>query len=264
MAQVLARRGRRLRVAAAAMVVGLSAALGAAADSGSAAMDETRLVTGATVYVDGRAVSTWARLDAQGSPVEAGATVSFAILNDPPDLPGGGPAGAIAVAEFPAAVQATTILNHFALHWEDHGHTPAPFLVPHFDLHFYSVPSAEVARIGSADTMPPAASRLPAGYVYGGPEAFVPEMGGHALSPADMAKPFTAVLILGYYGGKMIFLEPMVTHAVLEAKGDFSFDIPTPAVLDARTLYPARFEGRYDGATNSYQLVFSGFRRIES
>jgi hypothetical protein len=229
-----------------------------------AANTETRLVSGDTVYVGSRAVSTWARLDADDSPVEVGVTVAFGIVSDPPAGPGNGPAGAIAVVDFPEAVRSSSVLNHFELHWEEHGHTPPPFLVPHFDLHFYAIPSSRVARIGEADSVAPDALRLPAGYMYGGPDAFVPQMGGHALSPADMAKPFTSVLIMGYYDGKMIFVEPMITRAVLEGKGALSFEVPAPAVLGARTLYPARFDASYDQATDTYQLTFSDFHRTES
>lgn len=258
-------RSHGLRLALAA-VVALLVASGAGADShGAAALNaDTRLVSGETVLVGGRSVSTWAWLDADDSPVEAGVSISYAILSDPPDGLGSGPAGAIAVADFPREVQASSILNHFEMHWEAHGHTPAPFEVPHFDLHFYGIPSWQVAGIGSSDTAAPAASRVPAGYVYGGPDAFVPQMGAHALNPADLQKPFEAVLILGYYEGNMIFVEPMVTRRFFETKRDFSFAIPMPAEAGAQTLYPTRVDGRYEWATDTYQLTFSGFRRTES
>ncbi len=247
--------------AALAAVVGLLAVYGVSADShsASASMADTRLVSGSTAWVDGRAVTAWARLDADDAPVEAGVTFDFAIASDPPDTLGDGPAGAIAVVEFPEAVQSRSVLNHFEMHWEEHGHTPQPFEVPHFDLHFYGIPSSQVMGIGPADTAAPAPSRVPVGYFYGGPDAFVPQMGGHALNPADLQKPFDAVLIVGYYEGKMIFLEPMVTRAYLQDKRDFSFDIPMPAEVGAQTLYPTRIDGNYDADADAYRLTFSGF-----
>ena len=153
------------------------------------------------------------------------------ILTSPPAGPGTGPAGALAVVEFPREVQSSSILNHFEMHREEHGHTPPPFLVPHFDLHFYDLPSSQVAAIGNADTAAPDAAHLADGYVYGGPEAFVPQMGGHALNPADLQKPFTAVMINGYYGGRMIFIEP---------KG-----------MGAGRYYPTRFTAHHDPAGGS-------------
>ncbi len=249
-----------------AALIALIVAQGVGADSHAlaAAGADTRLAFGDTVLVDGQPVTTWARLDADDSPVEVGVTVAHGILRQPPAMLGSGPAGAIAVVDFPREVQSSSILNHFEMHWEEHGHTPPPFMLPHFDLHFYAIPSRQVAGIGAADTAAPAPSRLPAGYVYGGPEAFVPQMGGHALSTADLGGPFTAVLIMGYYQGDMIFVEPMVTRQLFEEKRDFAFAIPMPAEVGARTWYPGRFDARYDFQTDTYELKFSGFERTES
>ncbi len=225
---------------------------------------EPRLVPGATAQVAGQPVTAWARLDADGSPVQVGVTVANGILANPPAEPGTGPAGALAVVEFPKEVQAASFLNHFEIHWEKNGHTPPPFLVPHFDLHFYAIPSSQVAAIGNADPAPPAASQLPAGYVYGGPDAFVPQMGGHALNPADLGKPFTAVMIMGFYGGKMIFVEPMATQALLEQKKDFSLTVPAARGTGGDRVYPTRFAAHYDPAGDSWQFVLSGFQKGES
>ena len=87
-------------------------------------------------------------------------------------------------------------------------------------------------------------------------------MGGHALNPADLQKPFEAVLIMGYYQGNMIFVEPMVTRALLQARRDFSFDIPMPAEVGAQAWYPTRFDGRYDAASDTYQLTLSDFEQV--
>ena len=254
---------RALPGAAAAVFLFVSAAWVQSQALGTARV-EPRLVTGSTVQVAGRPVSTWARLDADGAPVEVGVTVAGEILTDPPPAPGPGPAGALAVVEFPREVQSVSILNHFELHWEEHGHTPPPFLVPHFDLHFYDITPAEVAAIGDTDTAAPDAANLAEGYVYGGPEAFVPQMGGHALKPADLGKPFTAVMINGYYGGKMIFVEPMVTQEELRKGGDFALDIAEPKGMGAGRWYPTRFSAHRDPAAGAWQLVLSGFERTRS
>lgn len=240
--------------------LGLLVAHGVPADS-AASQKDTRLVSGGTAWVDGRAVSAWARLDADDSPVEAGVTFDYGIVTSPPDALGSGPAGAIAVVEFPEAVQSSSILNHFAMHWEEHGHTPQPFEVPHFDMHFYGIPSSQVMGIGPADTATPAPSRMAAGYVYGGPDAFVPQMGGHALRPADLQQRFEAVLIMGYYQGNMIFVEPMVTRAFLQEKRGFDLSIPRPSEIGRSAWYPTRVEGTYDAAANTYRVTFGGFER---
>jgi hypothetical protein len=223
------------------------------------AQPQERIERGSTVQAYGESVTTWAKLGAGGRPIQAGVLVDFGLIENPPAEPGPGPAGAIAVAEFPKAVQSASFLNHFQLHWEREGHPPDPFRVPHFALHFYRVTIREVARISSPVTAIPDDTRVPAGYEYMGTEGFAPQMGVHAVDPADLEKPFTTALVLGYYGGKLTFLEPMVTREYLLQKKDFALTIPMPEALDGGTLYPTRLVAHYDRITDTYQFIFGDF-----
>ena len=56
--------------------------------------------------------------------------------------------------QLPESAQRQSGLTHFTMFWEAYGHPPAPYLTPHFDFHFYTIPSAERAAIDCADTTP--------------------------------------------------------------------------------------------------------------
>ena len=245
------------RKPAAAMAVALLL-VGLAAGS-PAARAADRIERGQAVRLAGGQVAAWARLDARGVPEQVGVGVSHSILTGPPAAPGTGPAGASAVVGFPREVQESTFFNHFELHAMPHGHGPEPFGAPHFDLHFYRLAPAQVARIIGPDRDPPAASRLPEGWLYLGAGGFTPQMGVHAVKGDDLRRPFTATLVLGYSGGRLNFLEPMVAMDLLRQRRDFSLEVPVPRVLDGRLLFPTRFDGYYDADTDSWQFVFSGF-----
>ena len=223
-----------------------------------------RRITGATATIGGREVSSWATIDGNNVVTEVGVTLPLGVIQNPPAQPGSGPLGAIAVLPFPAQAQSGTFLNHFEMHWNPDGHEPARYEhSPHFDLHFYAVPEADVRAIApGVDPAPPAADRVPDGYLYPGPNALVPQMGVHAVSKAEFAPgapPFDASMILGYYNGRMTFVEPMITQELLLSKQTISLPIARPAVLGRATRYPTRFTGTYDARAGAYQLVLSDF-----
>ena len=221
--------------------------------------NNTRTVFGATQQVSGNPVYTFGTLDQQEGVLEVGASVPLPVFQAPPAAAGAGPAGAIAVIRFPPEIYSATVFDHFELHWEPAGHPPAgTFDVPHFDFHFYGITEQEVAAIQPPDTAVPAANRVPAGYTYPGVGECVPQMGVHA-SPDLLPNPFEKVMILGYFGGKMTFIEPMVTQAYLVARNNFALDVPRPQVLGRATNYPTQFRATYNAGTNAYDFVFSNF-----
>lgn len=258
----------RVYTAAAAMaslsVVALTMA-GCGSGNGTApapvAGSVTRDVVGPSQTVSGVPVSTWARLTEFGVVEQVGVNIPFALIQSPPGR-GAGPSGAAAVVDFPRVVKAQTYLDHFEMHWEQAGHPPAFFSVPHFDLHFYSITPNQVRAIGPVDTVAPSASRLPAGYTWSGQS--VPEMGVHATNNADLGAfaggaPFQITMVTGFNQGVMHFVEPMITRQVLLTKQTLTRSVPVPAQLGRATRYPTTFRATYDAATNSYRLVFSDF-----
>ncbi len=243
---------------AALMVIGVSGCDGGMDSGGGSGR---RVVRGQTQVVSGAEVISYAILD-NDVVTQVGVVLPLAVVQNPPAQPGQGPLGAIAVLRFPVEALSTTFLDHFELHWNPGGHPPERYAAGHFDFHFYNMTEQEVRQIAPPDPTPPAADRIPQGYVYPGPEAAVPQMGVHALPAAELAPgapPFTASMLLGYWGGRMTFLEPMITQTLMLQKTPISLDVPRPAVLGRATRYPTKFTASFDPQANTYQLVMSDF-----
>ena len=164
--------------------------------------------------------------------------------------------------DFPEEVQNTTFLNHYEMHWNPNGHEPERYAAPHFDFHFYNQDVAQVKAVTAPDTIAPNANQIPTGYVYPGVMATVPEMGVHAVAGSEFAPgapPFSASMVLGYYKGKMTFVEPMITQAALLTKQTITLNIPRPEVLGQTTRYPTKFTAVYDAQLDAYQCTLSDF-----
>lgn len=150
-----------------------------------------------------------------------------------------------------------------AVDWNPHGHPPPGiYTVPHFDFHFYVIDDAHVAKVAFTGPEDPAAVVSDKGLVAPGyhvvPETVVNKMGVHAVdteAPEFHGKPFTATFIYGYYKGKNIFLEPMVTRAFLESKPDFKAPVRTPAHYSFSGYYPTAYTVRYDAARKTYVVA---------
>jgi hypothetical protein len=242
----------------------------------------TRIVTGQSQVVSGATVTTWGRLDATDTVIAAGVTLPLSVLQNPPapvvnrgrhaghddretETDTVGPAGAFIVTDFPAAVKQTTYLNHFEMHWNPDGHPPARYAARHFDFHFYNIPVAEVLAITPPDPVAPAANRIPEGYIYTGAQDTVPQMGVHAVDSSEFAPgapPFLASMILGYYNGRMNFVEPMITQAALLNKQTITLNVPRPAVLGQATRYPTKFTATYNASLDAYECVFTDFVNV--
>lgn len=166
---------------------------------------------------------------------------------------------------FASIVEAQTGFTFANIYWEAHGHPPKVYMIPHFDFHFYFIPEEEVKGIDCKDSSKPPS--LPAGYTL--PDInvpslgemvglCVPNMGMHAVPDADLAPaaPWAASMLVGYYGGKPIFIEPMVAGARLLQKHTFSLAIP-PIEQVPRVRYPRRFHAVYLAKSQTYNFIFS-------
>ncbi len=258
------------RKLAGAAVLALFGLAGAALAAGGS------VVEGASKDAYGGRLVTWATLDADGNVVEAGVTVPLATIEGAPTDAAAGHEEATAVLDFPGVVQRTTFLNNAGIFWNPHGHEPPErYGAPHWDFHFYAPSAAEIAAIDCSDATQPDPQAMPKGWLPPVPPGTppqamcVPMMGYHALPATEFKAPgqlqdglFDKVMIAGYYGGRTIFLEPMVTKAVLMTRQSFDLPVPQPSALGTPTLYPATFQARYDDASRAYHLVFSDFRTV--
>lgn len=218
-------------------------------------------------------VCTWARMQGE-KVIDVGALVPLAsIENAPKEAAMTWPPVSVATLALPGAVQQETGLTELTMFWEAMGHPPGPYLTPHFDFHFYMVPPADVAAIDCSDPAKPAT--LAAAYslpdvplppematLTGVPSLVglcVPTMGMHSLLTAELEskEPFHGSMVIGYYHGKPIFVEPMLTREMLLERR--SFDLPVPRIPGASGRYPRTFHAEYDGQQKAYRFVWSGF-----
>ncbi len=175
------------------------------------------------------------------------------------------PPKADVVVPFAPEVHQQTGFTFTNVYWNAHGHIPTAYEVPHFDFHFYFVPEEEVAGIDCKDTSKP--KMIPAGYALHDEDVpqigtlvgmCIPQMGMHAVPATDLDNKthWEGSMLVGYYGGKPMFIEPMITSELLLRKHSFSLAIPkiepTPHVR-----YPTRFNAVYHPENESYDFTFS-------
>jgi hypothetical protein len=87
----------------------------------------------------------------------------------------------------------------------------------------------------------------------------VSEMGMHSLlaSELESTDTFRGSMVIGYYHGTPIFIEPMLTRSLLLEKR--SFDLPIPSIPGMTGAYPQAFRAEYDAQQQVYHFVFSDF-----
>lgn len=244
------------------MVVGILSVLvfagGALAQTGEATEGPCGQAFGAKVCTSYRTQS--------GKITEISLTAPVAAVEQAPaDAPMVWPPKADVSVDFAPAVKEQTGFTFATIYWEPHGHPPAVYTVPHFDVHFYFVPADQVQSVDCKDTTKP--RLLPTAYSL--PDVDIPQlgklvgvcvpaMGMHAVPSGDLApgKHWEGSMLVGYYSGKPTFIEPMITSALLLRKHSFSLKIPeiepTPNVR-----YPKRFRGIYLPGSQTYRFVLS-------
>jgi hypothetical protein len=249
----------------AVMAIGVLGAMTLAGAALSAFHPGERQVQGECRAVFGAPVCVWARVSGEKM-VSFGATVPYQVVAD---APAEGkmlwPPPTAAIIPLPAEVRKQTGFDHLEMSWEHHGHPPGAYLTPHFDFHFYTVSADRVRAIDCADATKPA--ELPSGYVL--PDVTVPGLGelkglcvptmgmhGVPASALEATTPFEHTLLLGYYGGALIFLEPMISRAALLEKKSFEGAVPIVANGPGQVHFPAEFRVDYDQTAQAYHLVF--------
>jgi hypothetical protein len=225
-----------------------------------------QVVPGECRAVYGADVCAWDRM-AGDELVAFGITVPMqAVDSAPADAPMLWPPVAAATIPLSQTAKSAAGFDNVTIFWEAHGHPPAPYLVPHFDFHFNTVTSADLGAIDCADTTKPA--QLPEAYELPDIEipglgmlvgVCVPQMGMHALASSELraGTPFEKTMIVGYYGGEPIFLEPMITRGALLGRHSFPVAIPRVPAGQPDVRYPAQFMAEYDSTAQAYRFVFS-------
>jgi len=163
------------------------------------------------------------------------------------------------------------------VNWNPEGHMhPAPPVwgASHFDFHFFMAEPAVINSIrpGSCGEiidcddfakarLPLPAEQQPTDYIEVG--AAVTAMGNHLIDSKDpeLADPslgFSRTFIYGTYAGRMIFLEPMVSHAYLSSRPDACTPIKAPQAWPTTAYYPTSYCVRYTPKTQTYRITLEG------
>lgn len=162
-----------------------------------------------------------------------------------------------------------TVYNHIGINWQPNGHPPPMvYTVAHFDVHYYLVSMSARDAMTPADpafaakaVKAPAAGEAPPSYV-GDPQG-VPRMGTHWTDPTSHefhGSPFTNTMIYGFYDGRMVFLEPMMTKAFLETKPNETKALKVPAKYPAPGRYPTSYRVAFDATAREYRVTLLGMQ----
>ena len=233
----------------------------------------SEIVQGECGSLHGPELCVWE--ESRGEDVLAfGATIPIAAIeNAPADAEMVWPPVAGLRLPLPGALSEATGMRSMTVYWEPHGHPPGPYLTPHFDFHFNNLTAAARAATDCSDLTKPA--RLPAGYILPDAEIpgignlvglCVPQMGMHAVRASELTStaPFRATMIVGYYAGKPVFLEPMVTREMLLERKSFTLVVPAIPDLPATVRYPTIFRAEFDEKAQAYRFVFEGISAAPS
>ena len=174
------------------------------------------------------------------------------------------------VLALPADAVGKTSFDHLYLDFSHTGHEPPGIYdVAHFDVHFVMQPNAERTAIppyapntaAKFDNLPPDGVmpkpyfRLPAG---------VPLMGVHWANPTSPelnGQKFTETLIMGSYDGKMTFIEPMITLALLQTKPAITKPVPVPTKFAKAGYFPVSYSIKQVG--DDIQISLDGLTMMQ-
>jgi hypothetical protein len=166
------------------------------------------------------------------------------------------------------------------LNWNPHGHIPpGVWDRPHFDVHFYIAPIADVFAIEPGvcgaefvdcaqfelGVRPVPANYLPSGFVN--VDAVAPSMGNHLIDPTSPefgGKPFTRTWIYGVFDSRITFWEVMLTQDYLLSQPDACDPIKIPSAVAQSGYYPRQYCVRYRPATKGYTVSLEGFEYMEA
>jgi hypothetical protein len=213
------------------------------------------------------AAHSWATLDDDGVVTQVGFSVDRKLvgsINNSASIP----------LSLSAEVREQTLFDHIEIDFMKDGHVPGPFMVPHFDFHFYTTSNSELSAVDCVDEPLPEASRIPEPYIIPSTAidptgTCVPAMGVHAIDPTspelapDVATAFADHFIFGYHNGEMVFIEPMIAQSVLLAGTEISGNVPRPEVFGRTTLYPATWSLTLSEDGTEYEVTYTDFSEIK-
>jgi hypothetical protein len=219
------------------------------------------LVKGPDVQLFGETVTSEYALDAAARLQSIQFTVPFAAIEKATQHH-----SASLTFDMPDSLEKDSLVKHITIDWNSHGHEPDNvYDRPHFDFHFYFTAKDKVDAIDCSDRTPIPDELIPSGYVLpplDAPTACVPGMGVHAVPMKDLEEGFVfaATPIYGFYEGKMIFFEPMVTHDHLLAGRPVAQKLEYPGAFLVNVtnhFIPTDFQITFDAPSQTYRITLS-------
>ncbi len=220
---------------------------------------------GRTLPLGGGVARTYVTTGPDGKPVSVGVALSEkALTNLPHDHDPAQEHGHEYVLPLPEGN--ATPFQVLALHWNPHGHTPAPiYTLPHFDFHFYTISDEERRAIPGLpdsvwDPAPPAPQYLHPDYITGPGRGTA--MGSHWIdmfAPELAGATFTHTFLMGSYAHKVIFYEPMITREYLLSRPRVTIPIKQPRAFAQRGHYPTSYGIEYDDKVKEYRVSLTDF-----
>ncbi|MES2305061.1 MAG: DUF5602 domain-containing protein [Gemmatimonadota bacterium] len=203
-----------------------------------------------------------------GTPTEVGVALSEAALDGLPSAPQMG--GYEYVLQLPTGNM--TQYQTVGLNWNPTGHPPSTvYTLPHFDVHFYMIASAERGAIDPSDpafaakaAALPAAGYQASGYVADPPANVIPHMGLHwtdSNAGEFHNQPFTRTFIYGSWDGRFVFLEPMITRAYLLTHPDEVVPLGSPVQHAINGYYPAGYRVSWNAAAAEYRIALANLSK---
>jgi len=217
---------------------------------------------------ESQGMSPYGPVERDGTPVTVGSGTAYAYVvngsNGPASV--GVALSQAALAGLPATDTMWTLplpagvtvppFDHVMINWNAQGHPPGPYMLPHFDVHFYTItPATQAAIPGGSDTLTVPSSYVPRDYVSTVESA--PDMGVHWIDTTSAelhGHPFDRTFVYGFSRGTLAFLEPMVTRAFLASQPSVSDTIRQPQAFAQAGRYPARYRVYADARTNTVRV----------
>ncbi len=168
---------------------------------------------------------------------------------------------------FPEVARQATFFDHLRIRFNPDPHALEGVAGgAHFDVHLYGIDAATREAIDCAAEPRPAS--LPHGYSVAGTAvepkgSCVPQRGVRSVNLNALrlfggpAQP-TKTLVLGYHAGKLAFVEPVISKALIVDHEMFDLQVPQPDGLGGRA-YPKSLQTVYRTSTGEYHLVFTAF-----
>jgi hypothetical protein len=210
-------------------------------------------------------VRTYVTTGSDGKPVSVGVALSEKALSALPQEHGPVHDGYEYILPFPEGAGGTPF-KILGLHWNPHGHGPAPiYTLPHFDFHFYTISDEERRAIpglpeDQTDPEPPAPQYLHPDYITG--PGRIATMGSHwvdRMASELSGATFTQTFLMGSYQRKIIFYEPMITRAYILSRPQATFPIKQPQAFAQKGYYPTNYRIEYDDKAKEYRIALMDF-----